>query len=83
MSWNSPPVLAGCHLRLDPLQAGDGPALLAAAADGELWKLWYTSVPGPDSIDAYVAKALSDREAGTAMPFTVRDPAGALPQTFV
>jgi RimJ/RimL family protein N-acetyltransferase len=50
--------------------------LLLAATDGELWNLWYTSVPGPETVRPYVAKALADREAGTAMPFLVRNAAG-------
>ena len=44
--------------------------------DGELWNLWFTSVPGPETVRPYVAKALADREAGTAMPFLVRNAAG-------
>ena len=46
----------------------------ARAADGELWKLWYTSVPRPDS-----CRGLRRRRAGrgrrraTSLPFVVRD----------
>ena len=74
--WTDQPTLAGEHVRLEPLQAGDGDALVRAAADGELWKLWYTSVPGPNTVADYIARALADRAAGTAMPFVVRDASG-------
>lgn len=75
-AWRQTPLLAGRHVRLEPLQSEHADPLLRAAADGELWKLWFTSVPGPDTVQAYVAKALADRDAGTAMPFVVRDAAG-------
>lgn len=74
--WLVQPTLEGEHVRLEPLQPGDGDALVRAAADGELWKLWYTSVPGPNTVADYLARALADRDAGTAMPFLVRDGAG-------
>jgi RimJ/RimL family protein N-acetyltransferase len=74
--WTQQPTLSGEHVTLEPLQAGDGDALVRAAADGELWKLWYTSVPGPNTVADYIARALADRDAGTAMPFLVRDASG-------
>jgi RimJ/RimL family protein N-acetyltransferase len=45
----------------------------AAAADGELWKLWYTSVPRPDDTAAWIEAALDMRERLGAMPFAVRE----------
>ena len=75
-NWTIPPILEGAHVALEPLQAGHADALLEAASDGELWNLWYTSVPGPDTVRAYVARAIAEREAGTAMPFLVRDAHG-------
>ncbi|TMG78663.1 MAG: GNAT family N-acetyltransferase, partial [Betaproteobacteria bacterium] len=47
-------------------------ALKHAAADGELWRLWYTSVPAPDKTAAYIETALEMRENLGAMPFVVR-----------
>ena len=46
--------------------------LQQACADGELWKLWYTSVPEPKTTEAYVAKALSGQQDGAMLPFVVR-----------
>ncbi|GAB2657093.1 GNAT family N-acetyltransferase [Arenimonas aestuarii] len=76
LHWTIPPILEGTHVSLEPLQPHHGDDLLAAAADGELWNLWYTSVPSSETIRGYMARAMADREAGTAMPFLVRDPAG-------
>jgi RimJ/RimL family protein N-acetyltransferase len=47
--------------------------LIAAANDGELWKLWYTSVPEPEQTHAYISAALAGMEAGHMLPWAVRD----------
>lgn len=65
------PTLVGEHVELRPLQANDAADLVAAAADGELWNLKVTVVPGPDTVDAYLATALNGRDAGTVMPFAI------------
>jgi RimJ/RimL family protein N-acetyltransferase len=67
-----PVVLEGRHVRLEPMEAAHAPSLATAAADGELWKLWYTSVPRPESIDEHVARMLERRAQGTFLPFVVR-----------
>jgi RimJ/RimL family protein N-acetyltransferase len=76
--WIEPISLHGQHVRLDPLTLEHVPGLQAAAADGQLWKLWYTSVPAPEQTQAYVEKALSLQSAGLALPWVVRDAAGAI-----
>jgi RimJ/RimL family protein N-acetyltransferase len=63
--------LTGSLAILNPLATHHGEGLLAAAADGQLWDLSVTVVPGPATIDAYVARAISDRAEGTAVPFTI------------
>ena len=68
-----PVTLRGEHATLEPLSAAHAPALAKAAADGELWRLWYTGVAAPEKMDAYVATALDMRERLDAMPFVVRD----------
>ncbi|TFF01704.1 N-acetyltransferase [Pseudomonas sp. BCA14] len=64
-------TLTGTMVELHPLQLEHTAALLQAAADGELWHLKVTHVPGPDTIDTYVDTALAGRNAGTVMPFTL------------
>jgi RimJ/RimL family protein N-acetyltransferase len=68
-----PVTLEGHGVRLEPLATGHCDALAAAAADGELWKLWVTSVPAPGETEAYVAAALAGRDAGHMLPWVVRD----------
>jgi len=70
--WIKPITLKGQHVQLEPLTLEHVPALQLAVADGELWRLWYTTVPPQDGMQAYVEKALALREAGSAMPWAVR-----------
>ena len=76
--WIQPVSLQGQHVRLDPLAAEHVPGLQAAARDGELWKLWYTSVPSPELAAEYVDKALALQAQGLALPWVVRDADGAI-----
>ena len=65
------PTLTGIHTELQPLQQEHAQALLDAAADGQLWNMTLTVVPGPDTVGKYIATALAGREAGTVMPFVI------------
>jgi RimJ/RimL family protein N-acetyltransferase len=70
--WIEPVTLSGAHAVLEPLAREHRDEVLAAASDGELWRLWYTAAPAPDSIDAWLDTALAQREQAGAMPFVVR-----------
>jgi RimJ/RimL family protein N-acetyltransferase len=61
--------LIGSRVKLRPMLASDGPELVKAAADGDLWNLPYTFVPSADTIDSYVRTALEGRADGTVIPF--------------
>lgn len=65
------PTLIGSTVELRPLQAEDAASLVAAAADGELWNMKVTIIPGPDTVGNYIATALEGRQAGTVMPFVI------------
>ena len=65
------PVLSGSSIFLEPLQTRHASALLAAAADGELWNLTLTVVPDADSMARYIDHAIAGRVAGTVMPFAI------------
>jgi RimJ/RimL family protein N-acetyltransferase len=65
----SQPTLTGPRILLRPLLASDAPALIDAAADGELWNLPFTVVPSAETVDAYIGNALQGKAAGTVMPF--------------
>jgi N-acetyltransferase len=56
--WVEPVTLARGPVRLEPLGPQHEQGLAAAAADGELWKLWVTSVPDPGKERAYIDTAL-------------------------
>jgi RimJ/RimL family protein N-acetyltransferase len=72
MAFAEPVELTGNLVRLEPLRADHADQLAAAAGDGRLWELWYTSVPTPEAMAADVERRLAEREAGTLLPFTVR-----------
>ena len=60
-------------MRLEPLAASHERDLMAAAADGELSKLWFTAVPEATAVGRYIADALAGQAAGTMLPWAVRD----------
>jgi RimJ/RimL family protein N-acetyltransferase len=68
-----PVTLKGRHATLEPLAREHEDSLRSAARDGELWRLWYTSIAPPEKMGDYVATALDMREKLGAMPFVVRD----------
>jgi N-acetyltransferase len=65
----SHPPLVGRRITLRPLQASDASALVAAAADGELWNLPFTVVPSSQTIDAYLRIPLEGQAAGHVMAY--------------
>lgn len=71
--FSSVPTLRAERVALEPLRREHVPALEAAAADGELWQLRYTSVPPPGSMGAYVDAALQGQADGMMLPFAVRE----------
>jgi len=64
-------VLAGLHIRLEPLELHHVDGLVnAAAADPSLYR--WTPVPqGGTGMTAYVETALAWRDAGTAIPYAI------------
>jgi RimJ/RimL family protein N-acetyltransferase len=68
-----PVTLEGHGVRLEPLTAGHAADLAAAASDGRLWELWFTSVPAPEQAASYVADALQGQQAGHMLPWAVRE----------
>lgn len=68
-----PVVLEGHGVRLEPLAKAHAQDLAEAARDGELWRLWFTSVPEPEQAGAYVAAALDGQASGHMLPWVVRE----------
>ena len=79
MRFVDPVTLTGTHASIEPLGREHEEALQRAVADGELWRLWYTTVSPPEKMGEYVATALDMRERLGAMPFVVREkPSGEI-----
>jgi RimJ/RimL family protein N-acetyltransferase len=68
-----PTELAGHGVRLEPLEARHEHDLDAAAADGALWEIWFTSVPAPGETKKYIEAALAGQREGRMLPFAVRN----------
>lgn len=68
-----PLVLERESIRLEPLGEQHADGLAEAAKDGELWELWFTVVPAPNDINAYIAAALCGLKDGHMLPWAVRD----------
>ena len=73
MIKTTPLTLEGHGVQLEPLSVEHEAGLEAAAADGELWQLWFTSVPAPSTTRAYIDTALEGQDAGHMLPWAVRD----------
>ncbi len=63
--------LEGKLVHLVPLNKEHRDPLLAAANDGELWKLWYTSVPSKETIDQYIDAALKQQANESSIPYVI------------
>jgi RimJ/RimL family protein N-acetyltransferase len=68
-----PVTLERDGIRLEPLSPEHYDGLVAAAKDGELWNLWYTSVPEPGAVMGYIGDAVKGQSAGHMLPWAVRD----------
>lgn len=71
MAWPEPVSLHGSGVSLVPLDPTHEADLVEAAADGELHRLWYTTVPAPERVGAEIERRLALRERGSMLPFAV------------
>ena len=65
----TPRMLEGRHVRLEPLTLEHLGGLAAVGLDPELWRLTTTRVADLGDLQRYVAVALAEQRAGTALPF--------------
>ncbi|MDQ0241358.1 GNAT family N-acetyltransferase [Arthrobacter bambusae] len=72
MTHIAPVTLDGRFVTLEPLSPEHHDGLVDAAKDGELWKLWYTSVPTPEGMAAEIDRRLGLQEQGSMLPFATR-----------
>jgi len=73
--WPDEFAVEGKHVAVVPLTMDHESDLKEAAADGELHRLWYTSIPTPDGVSAEINRRLSLRETGSMLPFAIIDKA--------
>jgi len=71
MSWLEPVTLSSPRVRLELLDRRHERDLIEAVNDGELWRLWYTTVPAPDAMGADIDRRLRLYSAGSMQPFAV------------
>lgn len=68
-----PFTVQGQHVRLEPLTQDNLSEIQAAAADGELWNLFFTSVPTFEQTQQWLSLALEMQEQQKAIPFVVKN----------
>jgi RimJ/RimL family protein N-acetyltransferase len=78
MAFLEPVTLKGRYARLVPLSLGHHGDLAEAVRDGELWKLWYTTISAPDGMKAEIERRLVLQAEGRMLPFTVLDADGGI-----
>ena len=73
MPWPEPVTLASTRVRLEPLAQAHEKDLVEAVRDGELWRLWYTTIPAPEKMAAEIDRRRGLQAAGSMLPFAVVD----------
>lgn len=73
MAFVEPITLIGREAALEPLCAEHADGLRQAVRDGELWKLWFTTIPAPEEVAEFIGQLLLERAQGKSMAFAVRD----------
>jgi len=63
---------------LEPLRREHLPEITAAAADGELGRLWFTAAPAPEEVERWVDGRLAAQTPDTGLTFVVRRHDGTL-----
>lgn len=76
MKFSDPITLKGNHASLVPLNMDHHDALCEAVRDGELWKLWYTSIPSPEAMATEIKRRNDLQLAGSMNPFCILDANG-------
>lgn len=71
--WPASFTVSGAFVSVEPLSMAHHDDLVEAAADGDLHRLWYTTVPAPEGVKAEIARRLGLREKGTMLPFAIID----------
>ena len=60
-------------IRLEPLSQEHLSGIADAAADGELWNLWFTGVPTRTGVEKWFEYAMEGQKAGHMLPWAIRE----------
>jgi RimJ/RimL family protein N-acetyltransferase len=63
--------LHGQQVSVVPLSHSHHDDLVEALKDGELWNLWYTTIPTPDRLRSEIDRRLELQKQGSMIPFAV------------
>ena len=69
MKFSDSVTLQGKYASLVPLTMAHHDGLCEAVKDGELWKLWYTSIPSPETMKKEIDRRLGLQQLGAMNPF--------------
>ena len=75
MEHEYPPAfvtLTGDHVTLLPMELKYTEGLTEAVKDGQLWNLWYTFIPKPEAMEAWISKALQEYNERVSVPFVIK-----------
>ena len=68
-----PVTLERDGIRLEPLSQEHLSGIADAAADGELWNLWFTGVPIRTGVEKWFEYAMEGQKAGHMLPWAIRE----------
>lgn len=71
--WPDSFSVEGECVRVEKLSMSHENDLSEAAADGELHRLWYTTIPQANDVGSEIQRRLSLRETGSMLPFAILD----------
>jgi RimJ/RimL family protein N-acetyltransferase len=69
--WPEALSIEGKYISVIPLSLDHQFDLEEATADGDLHRLWYTSIPKPDGIRNEIERRLQLRQSGSMLPFSI------------
>ena len=75
MNWPQPIALQGTLATLEPLAQSHHDDLVEAVRDGELWQLWYTTIPTPEKMREEIDRRLQLQAQGSMLPWAAIDKA--------
>ena len=71
IKWPEFLSIEGRYTSIIPLSLDHQSDLEEAVADGDLHRLWYTSIPKPDGINDEIKRRLLLKEIGSMLPFSI------------